>query len=118
MPTSDLGENLAVPKAKHNYKLENKLDKPPLHPPNLVHLIMGTSNIFSCSALKLIFSHFFPDMHDSSCLFSALENRRLVIIVACRHKGSNACDTGVPIITFETFLVRGNDMETREVYPG
>lgn len=104
---------MAVAKAKHNYKSKNKPDTP-----NPVHLIMGTSNIFSCSVLKLIFSHFFPDMHDSPCFLSALENNRLVILVACRHKGSNACVTGIHIITFETFLIRGSDMETREVYPG
>lgn len=57
-------------------------------------------------------------MHDSPSLFSALENSRLVILVSCRHKGNNVSDIVVYFITFEAFLIRGNDMETREVYTG
>lgn len=67
---------------------------------------------------ELIFSNFFPDMLDSPCFFTALENSRLVIFVACRHKGSNARDAGIYIITFETFLISGSDVETGEGYPG
>lgn len=57
-------------------------------------------------------------MLDSPCFFTALENSRLVIIVARRHKGSNARDAGIYVITFETFLISGSDVETREGYPG
>lgn len=67
---------------------------------------------------ELVFSNFFPDMLDSSCFFTALENSRLVIFVVCRHKGSNARDAGIYIITFETFLIIGSDVETGEGYPG